>query len=165
MNETYAEWLVKRKTPFYSNIIVGLLGLITLYCIFLALTSGPLSVILMFLSGGATYLVHRNFNVEYEYLFVNAQLSIDKILGRSKRKKAWEGSMEHIEIVAPSDHHALRDYANQNRKKLDFSSQSPGAKTYTIMYQSGADKLAVIIEPNDKILKCFRQTAPRKVLQ
>ncbi|MGL5436644.1 MAG: DUF6106 family protein [Lachnospiraceae bacterium] len=165
MNETYAESLVKRKTPFYSNIIVGIMALITLYCIFLALTGGVLGVILMFLSGGATYLVHRNFNIEYEYLFVNAQLSIDKILGRSKRKKAWEGNMENFEIIAPSDHHTLKDYANQNRKKLDFSSQIPGAITYTIMYQAGAERLAVIIEPNEKIIKCFRQTAPRKVVQ
>lgn len=165
MNETYAEWLVKRKTPFYANILVGIMALVTLFSIFLALTGGVPSVILMFLAGGATYLIHRNMNLEFEYLFVNTQLSIDKIMGRSKRKKAWEGDMEHIEIAAPSDHHVLRDYAGQNRKKLDFSSQSPGAKTYTIMYQSGADKLAIVIEPNDKIIKCMRQTSPRKIIQ
>lgn len=165
MNETYAEWLVKRKTPFYSHIIVGIMALITVFCIFLALTGGVVSVILMFLAGGATWLVRRNFNIEYEYLFVNAQLSVDKILGRSKRKKSWEGAVENMEVIAPSDHFALRDYANQNRKKMDFSSRLPGARTYTIMYQSGPDRLEIIIEPDEKILKCFRQTAPRKLIQ
>lgn len=165
MNETYAEWLVKRKTPFYSHIIVGIMALITLCCVFLAMTGHVLNVILMFLAGGGTYLVRRNYNIEYEYLFVNAQLSVDKILGRSKRKTAWEGSVENMEVIAPSDHFALRDYENQNRKKMDFSSQLPGAKTYTIMYQSGPERLEIIIEPDEKILKCLRRTAPRKVIQ
>lgn len=167
MNESYAEWLVKRKTPVYAPIATGLMAVVTVICIYFALTGGVIGVILMFLSGGATYLIHRNLNLEFEYLFVNSTLSIDKIMGRSKRKKAWEGNIEQFEVIAPSDHYALKDYTNSNqpRKKLDFSSQAPGAKTYTIMYQSGGEKSQIIIEPNDKLLKCFRQTAPRKVIQ
>lgn len=165
MNETYAEWLVKRKTPGYFHIITGIMVLITACCVFLAMTGHVLNVILMFLAGGATWLVHRNCNVEFEYLFVNAQLTVDKILGRSKRKSAWEGTVENMELVAPSDHFALREYKDQSRKKLDFSSRLPGAKTYTIMYQSGPDKLEITIEPDEKILKCLWRCAPRKVIQ
>lgn len=165
MNEAYAEWLVKRKTPIYAYILTGFLGAVTAVCIFLALTTGVLSVLLMFAAGFLTYLSYRNTNVEYEYLYVSGQLSIDKIMGKAKRKKAWEGSMEEIKVIAPSDSYVLNDYRVSNSKKLDFSSGNPGTKTYTVIHQSGAEAAEIVIEPNDKMLQCFRQTAPRKVVQ
>lgn len=165
MNEAYAEWLVKRKTPFYAYILTAFMAIITVISIFFALTSGVISVIIMFAAGFATYILYRNFNVEYEYLYVSGQLSIDKIMGRAKRKKAWEASMEEIKVIAPSDSYVLKDYRVSGSKKMDFSSGSPGAKTYTVIHQSGANATEIIFEPNDKMLQCFRQTAPRKVVQ
>lgn len=165
MNEAYAEWLVKRKTPFYAYILTAVMAVITLISIFFALTSGVISVIIMFAAGFATYILYRNFNVEYEYLYVSGQLSIDKIMGKAKRKKAWEASMEEIKVIAPSDSYVLKDYRVSGSKKMDFSSGAPGAKTYTVIHQSGANATEIIIEPNDKMLQCFRQTAPRKVVQ
>lgn len=165
MNESYAEHLVKRKTPPYAYLVLAIMGVITAVCVLLALTTGILSVILMFLSGGATYLLYRNFNLEFEYLYVTGQLSIDKIMGKSKRKKAWEGTMEEIKVIAPSDSYVLKDYRIEGSKKLDFSSHTPGAKTYTIIHQTGPQSAEIIFEPNDRMLQCFRQTAPRKVIQ
>ena len=51
---------------------------------------------------GAAYFVFRNSEVEFEYLYVTNQLTIDWIYGKTKRKKAWEGSMDEIQIVAPT---------------------------------------------------------------
>ncbi len=51
-------------------------------------------------------------------------LSIDRIYGKSKRKKAWEGSMEEIQIVAPTGSTEARDHESGNMKVLDFSSKS-----------------------------------------
>lgn len=165
MNETYAEYLVRRKTPVYAYILNVVMGALTLVSIFLALTTGVLSVILMFVCGFFTYLSYRNTRVEYEYLFVTGQLSIDKILGRATRRKVFECTMEEIQIIAPSDSDVLKDYRLQNQKTLDLSSGISGARTYTAVIQSGASNTKLIFEPNDKMLQCFRQTAPRKVIQ
>lgn len=164
MNETYAEYLVKRKTPAYAYVLTGVMGFITAISVLLALTTGVLSVLLMFVCGFLTYLTYRNTRIEYEYLFVTGQLSIDKILGKAKRKKAFECSMEEIQIIAPSDSYVLNDYKLQNQKVLDLSSQTPGARTYTAIIQSGGNSTKLIFEPNDKMLQCFRQTSPRKVV-
>lgn len=165
MNEAYAEWLVKRKTPFYAYILTAFMAIVTLISIFFALTGGVISVIIMFAAGFATYILYRNFNVEYEYLYVGGHLSIDKIMGKAKRKKAWEASMEEIKVIAPSDSYVLKDYRVSGSKKMDFSSGVPGVKTYTVIHQSGANATEIMIEPNDKMLQCFRQTVPRKVVQ
>ena len=47
MNESYAEYLVRRKTPAYAWLVTGLLGVITAFFVVMAMTSGILSVILM----------------------------------------------------------------------------------------------------------------------
>lgn len=163
MNESYAEWLVKRKTPVYAYVLNAVLGLITAVCIVLALTTGVLAVALMFVSGFLTYLSWRNTRVEYEYLYVSNQLTIDKILGQSKRKKAFECSMDEIQIIAPTDSNVLNDY-RQAAKKLDFSSGVSGVKTYTAVVQKGPETVNIVFEPNDKMLQCFRQSSPRKVV-
>lgn len=164
MNENYAEFLVKRKTPAYAYVLNAVLAVATLITVFLALTTNVGAVILMFLVGFATYLSYRNTRVEFEYLFVTGQLSIDRILGKAKRKKAFECTMEEIQIIAPSDSHVLNDYKFQNQKLLDFSSRMAEVKTYTAIIQSGSDNYKLIFEPNDKMLQCFRQTSPRKVM-
>lgn len=165
MNESYAECLVRCRIPFYSNIINIVMGAVTVVCVLLALTTNIIGLILMFLSGFATYFLYRNSRVEFEYLYVDKILSIDKIFGKSKRKKAWEGTMEDIQIIAPSASHALDEYKSSNPKTIDFSSQLPEAKTYTAIVRTGSETIRILFEPDDKMLQCFRQTAPRKVVQ
>lgn len=165
MNESYAECLVRRKVPFYSYIVNMVMGAITAFCILLAFTTNIIGVVLMFASGFVTYILYRNSRVEYEYLYVDKTLYVDKILGKAKRKKAWEGKMDDIQMIAPSDSYVLNDYKSANEKVLDFSSHVPGRKTYTVAVQAGPDAFKIIFEPNEKMIKCIAQTAPRKVVQ
>ncbi len=166
MNEMYAEWLVKRKSPAYTMLLKIVMGILCVIAFFLSISPvfGIFGVIILFAAGAATYVVFRNSDVEYEYLFVTNTLSIDRIYGKSKRKKAWEGSMEEIQIVAPTGSTEARDHETGNMKVLDFSSKSPDAKTYTLISQSGSERTKIIFEPNDKLLRCMRMTAPRKVV-
>ncbi len=165
MNESYAECLVRRRVPIYSYVVNILMGAVTAYCILLAFTTNVIGVILMFLSGFGAYILYRNSRVEFEYLYVDKTLCIDKILGKAKRKKAWEGKIEDIQIIAPSDSHVLGDYQSAGAKVMDFSSQLSDAKTYTVIVQAGSESLKIIFEPNEKMLNCIAQTAPRKVVK
>lgn len=163
-NDTYAEWLVKRKTPAYAYAIKGVMIFLCIIGAFLALTTA-FGILILAAVGVGTYFVFQGQNLEYEYLIVNDQINIDKIMGQSRRKKAWESNMEEIQIVAPSDSYLLKDYERPGMKVLNFSSMAPNAKTYSIIQQSGANTTKVIFEPNDRILHCMRQRSPRKVVQ
>ena len=96
MNESYAEYLVRRKTPAYAWLVTGLLGVITAFFVFMAMTAGVLSVILMFVFGFLTYLSYRNFHVEFEYLYVDKQLNETRFWEKPREKKhmnaAWRKS-------------------------------------------------------------------------
>ena len=66
--------------------------------------------------------------------------------------------------MAPTGSTEARDHETNGMKVLDFSSQLPGAKTYTMISQSGSERTKVIFEPNEKLLHCMKMTAPRKVI-
>ena len=161
MNESYAEHLISRKSPFYAPILTIVLGLCTAVSVFFAMTTGVLAVILMFGFGILTYLCHRNTHVEYEYLYVDKMLSIDIILGKSKRKKGYECTMDEIQVIAPEGSDRLNNYGTI-QKTLDYTSHDGKTKPYVAIVESSGTTIKLIFEPDEKMLKCFRQTAPQK---
>lgn len=163
MNETYAEWLIKRKIPLSAYLAECAMVVLCIASIFFTM-GNPFGIVILTLVGAATYFVFRNAKVEYEYLFVSGQLSIDKILGQSKRKNVWEGSMDEIEIIAPVQAYQLKDYERPEMKTLDFTSGMQRPNTYAVISRAGGMLVKVLIEPNQKLLQCFRQSAPRKVI-
>ena len=47
-------------------------------------------------------LMFRNLNVEYEYVFVNGDLDIDKIMNKARRKKRMSSvDADQMELLAP----------------------------------------------------------------
>ena len=157
MNEMYAEWLVKRKAPAYMMLVKVLMVLVCVVAFFIAVSPllGIFGILVLFAAAAAAYFVFRNSEVEFEYLYVSNQLTIDRIYGKTKRKKAWEGSMDEIQIVAPTGSTEAKDHETNNMKVLDFS---------TLSSQSGSESMKIIFEPNDKLLHCMKMTAPRKIV-
>lgn len=163
-NEAYAEWLVKRKSPAFAVPLKAVMVALCAAGLFLALTT-MLGIIALVLAVAAAYFVFRSLSIEYEYLFVTGQLTIDKIMGRSRRKKMWEGSMDEIQMIAPADSYVLKDYENSNMKLLDFSSHEAHARVFAMICRSGGETVKILFEPNEKMLRCFKMTSPRKVVQ
>ena len=165
MNEdAYAEWLVKRKDPVYAVPVKILMIVLCLISIMSALQT-VLGVIFMTLVGIATYLVFINLSVEFEYLVVEGDVSVDRILARSRRKKVINCKKEEIQIVAPSDSYMLKDYEKNGMKVKDCSSGRQGTKTYSLICQQGAECVKVVFEPNDRILKALRYSIPGKLVK
>ena len=53
--------------------------------------------------GIAAYFIIPGTDLEYEYLFVNGELDIDKIMAKSKRKKAKTVDLTEADLIAPLD--------------------------------------------------------------
>ena len=106
-----------------------------------------------------------NLSVEYEYLFAEGGLRIDRILGKARRKKAFDCEKDDVQLIAPVDSYMLKDYAKQGMKVMDCTSGKQGAEVYALMYQKGADTMKVLIEPNEKMLAAMRHTFPRKFVK
>lgn len=162
MGDYYTEQLVKRKTPVSAYIIMGALALMTALAV-LAMLMFPFGMLIVVAAGLVDYFVFRSLNVEYEYLYVNGNLDIDKIMSKSKRKKVFEMSVSDMELIAPKGAAQLQSF--QNIKASDFSSLMPDARLYEMIVVKNGTKQRIVFEPDDVILEGMRMLAPRKVIR
>lgn len=161
MSDFYTEQLVRRKTPLTSLLLVSVCGAFTIISVLLMFFI-PFGLLITAALGVLTYFVHRSVNLEFEYLYVNGDLDIDKIMAKTKRKRAFSCNIRDLELIAPQGAAELRPFANLKAK--DFSSNCPDHKKYEMILVSEGTKQRIIFEPNETILDGIRMIAPRKVM-
>lgn len=114
-------------------------------------------------AGIGAYFTSLNASVEFEYLYVDKEISIDKILNKTKRKKVEKFETERMEIFAPINSWHLDNMKNRQLKVTDYSSGVAGQpdRRYVMIY-SGDRK--IIFEPSEAHGKSgFSLLLPRKV--
>lgn len=160
MNEAYFEIMVKKQSMPYMKfltLISQVLG-----CCFLLL--GVFGVLLAFLPGIlcfiAWYFLRLYKTVEFEYLYVDKELQIDRILGKTKRKRMETLELSQLEIMAPKNSHELDRYRNSKIEKKDYTSCGKDEKTYYALVIQGK---MIYLEPTMELVKAIQMIAPRKV--
>lgn len=166
MSDLYTEVIVKKERTAKDIAIKILLILGTVLSLFAFITGifGILSLVLLAAFVAGDFFLFPSLDLEYEYLYVNGELDIDKIMSKQKRKRVFSGDVSNLEIMAPSNSHEL-DYCRnrQDIKKLDFSSGKKDQKTYTMVLKTEKGLQMVIFEPNEVIVKDMKRIAPREV--
>ena len=154
MSESYVELLVKKKKTPKDSILKGLMiaGIVILVLI-AAIALGVLA-----------YFKMPGLDLEFEYLYVNGELDIDKIMSKVKRKRVGSFDISKAEMVAPVKSHEL-DYYRQSKdlKVVDCSSGEDHANVYGMVIKDEKGMKLVLFEPNQEILDDMRRIAPRKV--
>lgn len=162
MNDFYTEQLIKKRSDGKDMAIkAGLLAATAL-----ALLIGffmPLLILLPVLVIAADVLVFRRLDVEYEYIYINGDLDIDKVMHKAKRKHMFSGTVNDMEILAPEGHPELRNF--RPTKVYDYSTGQPGNSRYVMILKKDGAVEKVIFEPNAKLVEGIFLLAPRKVIQ
>ena len=101
-------------------------------------------------------------DLEYEYLYLDKELIVDKVMARSRRKRVATYSVDRMEIFAPVTSYHLGNYKNRNVKVKDYSIGEvlKPDKRY-VMYYEGGEK--IILSPSEEMVKALKNVAPRKV--
>ena len=163
MSESYVELLVKKKKTPKDSILKGLMiaGIVILVLIGLVI---PLVLIAASALGVLAYFKMPGLDLEFEYLYVNGELDIDKIMSKVKRKRVGSFDISKAEMVAPVKSHEL-DYYRQSKdlKVVDCSSGEDHANVYGMVIKDEKGMKLVLFEPNQEILDDMRRIAPRKV--
>ena len=138
MNESYKELLVKKDRGtketllrFASVALTVILGLLTF------MMNPMIFFIVMIVLGVLDYFVFQLTDIEYEYLYLDKEISVDKIMAKTRRKKLTTISVDKIEIMAPEKSHQLDSYRNRQTKVTDISAghDLPDQKLYWIFYE------------------------------
>ena len=162
MGESYVECLIKHKTPAVKKALRILFIALCVLFVLLFLMVGFPALIMALVCGVLSYFMSLECNVEYEYLYVDRELSIDKISAQKKRKTVEKLNTEKIEILAPVNSWHLDEYKNRQLKQKDYSigyEEQPD-KRYMLIYNN---ETRVLLSPNADLIAAVKSVAPRKV--
>ncbi|QDW73741.1 hypothetical protein FND36_06650 [Lachnospiraceae bacterium KGMB03038] len=162
MSDYYTEQLIKKQTTMKDICIKALLvslAIVSVLVIFLF----PLGIIVPVAVIAGVVFLFRRLDVEYEYLYVNGDLDIDKIMHKAKRKRIFSMNVNDLEVLAPADSGDLRQY--QRAKTYDYTSGSGQGRIYALVVTERGQTKKILFEPNDTIIEGFYLLAPRKVVR
>ncbi len=162
MNDFYTEQLVKKQTTAKDVAVKAFLVSLAIVSV-LAVFLFPLAILVPIVVIFVVVALMRRMNVEYEYLYVNGDLDIDKIINRSKRKRVFSTPISNMELLAPEGSPELAQY--RNGIVADYSSGVPGEKRYVLVVVEKGQVTKMIFEPNDTIIEGIFLLAPRKVIR
>ncbi len=162
--DTYIEYMVKKKTTagdmairyvcMFLIILSAVGAIIVMYPILLVVTVG--------LWAAYRYLVFPLTDIEYEYLYVDRTLTVDKIMAKEKRKTVATYEIDRLEILCPADSYRLGEFKNRELKTLDYSSgkENTEDKRYVMIYEGG---LKIVLDLTKEFVKIIQNNSPRKV--
>lgn len=162
VGDTYVECMVKKKSSGLLTFLKVLLIVVTVFTGLLGLMGQIVLLIIAVAAGLGAYFVGLNANLEYEYLYVDKELSVDKIMAQTKRKRIESLELERMEIMAPIKSWHLDGTKNRNLKETDYSSgvENQPDTRYALIYNGDR---RIIFEPNEAMVKAIQAVAPRKV--
>lgn len=165
MNDCYVECLVARKSnPALSFLKILLYGVAAALAV-AGIIGFWIAFIPAVLLAVLAYFVLPMMDLEFEYLYMNKEISVDKIMAKEKRKTVANIDLNKMEVMAPFNSHELDSFKARNLKINDYSSKLPDAKPFAIVYQTANSQEIALIEPNEAMLKAIKSVFPRKVVE
>jgi hypothetical protein len=163
MNNTYVEHLVKGKESILWKLLFGLAVILAAGSLWFAMVN-VFGILLFIACSVAVYFVWLNSSIEYEYLYIDGEFSVDTVLHKSRRRKLVNVKASDLIICAPVNSEDAKYNAN-GAKLLDVSGQCPDSRKYVYVYNQGSQKYAMTFEMTDALEKEIRYYTPQKYKQ
>ena len=162
MSDTYVECLVKAKQSGVAKFFKVLLIMLTVTFGLLVFLGLVLALVAAVVTGVGAYFVNLYTDLEYEYLYLDKELVVDKVMAKSRRKRIATYSIDRMEILAPVHSYHLDDFKNRRVKVKDYSiGEELKPDLRYALYYEGGEKL--LLSPSEELVKAIRNVAPRKV--
>ena len=164
MSEAYVECLVKQKQKFIWKFLKIFLIFLTVFFVVLSILTamGIITFLLAVACGVGAYFENLFTDLEFEYLYLDKELTVDKVMAKSRRKRIATYSIDRMEILAPVHSYHLDDFKNRRVKVKDYSiGEELKPDLRYALYYEGGEKL--LLSPSEELVKAIRNVAPRKV--
>lgn len=166
--DTYKEQLVKKAVTSNDHLRKAMLFVmaisISAILITLAMMMAPQFLLMgLFASGfivyGAFYF-GKEIEVEYEYLYTNGDLDIDKILGQRRRKRLVSGNIKTVTEFGKYDDSIEFD---QSKTVVDASSGFEEEHWYMAFSSKHYGECYLIFTPNEEMLDILINNVPKAI--
>lgn len=164
MSDAYVECLVKaKKTKWFSVVSVLCLLIAVYFGFFVVLGSGNLYALIVVVPAlVVSYAAYLYKEVEYEYLYLDREIQVDRILARSKRKRIDTIKLDRMEVLAKEGSYHLDGFIKKDLKVKNYAAaqDSEEQKRYIMVCSDGTK---VILSLSEKMIKAIRSISARKV--
>ena len=172
MNDIFLEYLVKKKSKEdVLKQVLLIFGCVLTLCAatFILIFVYPRFIGLLPIIYGiviyATVYIRRYYSIEYEYIFTNGQLDIDKILGKTRRKSVVSLLCKNIERATwrADKIRIICGSISTEREIIDTIFDPARRGKYYIDYTQGGKKYRLLFQPPEKILENMKRYNPRNI--
>ena len=134
-------------------------------CIVAALTipqTYGVGIILLAIAIVFTVIMFKYYDAEYEYTLVESELTIDKIMSQSMRKRCGTYNISKAEVIAPANSQEALRMEHKKLKTLNYTSNDNKQDVYVAYVMDNNNEIVkLLIEPNDKMKEAFKTMIPR----
>lgn len=157
--DTFLEQMVemKRGGKYYSVVILLWVAAAAV-SVLLFLIFPPLALVGAALSFYGAYFLSKKLYIEYEYIITNGTADIDKIIGKSSRKRELSFDLSAVESIEKFNYE--KKFGTDFSKKIlaaDFD--DPNALAFVII--KGNDKILLVFSPDERIKEAMKKYIPR----
>ena len=162
------EVIVNRKpNTLIKAVCYGACVLTVCFCLLGFMTS------LLFLIPAALCAAAANYfwlesAVDFEYVYVDKELRVAKIMQKQRRKELAVYDLTQMEVLAPVGSYHLDGFKNKDLKVIDYSSQGDENKAsrYALILSDGTELILDMVgDYSSQILDLIRTFSPRKVFR
>ena len=162
------EVIVNRKpNTLIKAVCYGACVLTVCFCLLAFMTS------LLFLIPAALCAAAANYfwlesAVDFEYVYVDKELRVAKIMQKQRRKELAVYDLTQMEVLAPVGSYHLDGFKNKDLKVIDYSSQGDENKAsrYALILSDGKELILDMVgDYSSQILDLIRTFSPRKVFR
>ena len=137
--------------------IMLLIGFLLIALLF----SNLIAFIIVIAAGVGIWFFGLRSSVEYEYTYVEKELTVDRIFNKTSRKHVADYKISEMELFAPIGSHRLDGLAGRQLETLDYSGGPGEPDPRYVMIIEGGKRL--ILEPSENLVRAIRTVAPGKV--
>lgn len=171
--DSFMEYMIaKQKTPMltFKKIMIYITALMLglfISMVFLIINPAMFISFIPITIAAVLYIAYRincSFNVEFEYIFTNGELDIDKITHKRRRSRLLTvhcKAFTHFAKVGDGE------YANEENsgfaRIIDASAKSKMHDDYYAIFFLNGQKIKLIFNPTQKMIELFKLYSPRVI--
>ncbi len=144
-------------------IMMVLMALIALLFLLVVGTGNILMFIFAGIAGFMCYVFYflaQRTKIEYDYTFTNGTLDIAKIINDKQRKKLASIEMSELIEMQPITSDAFQaHFENKDIRKINMFINK-GPHLYYMLLVRDEKKVAIVFEPDQKMVECMKQFNP-----
>ena len=166
--DRYTEQIIQKKPDIKQKTLLAVMVAIICVGVYLMMfISFSKGIAVIAVGAFLTYLVKQTFNAEYEYLFVNGDCDISRIINKSSRKDIYSFKESDVTRVMSynSDKCQNEFEVNANLTIKDFSSgiKDNSDNWYVFLANINSGTAAIILELNEKSLEHIAECYKKKL--